>query len=379
MSNIVKRLLNLDLPAKKSAFLWGPRLSGKSYWIRQCLPDVLLIDLLKSDVFVEYALRPALLRERYSNMRGRIVIDEIQKLPALLDEVHWMIENTGASFLLTGSSARKLRRGHANLLGGRAWQRRMTPLTSREVDDFAPEKVILSGLLPPHYLAANPVEELRAYMANYLRDEISAEGAVRNLPAFGDFLRVAALTNGELLNVANIARECGVSVTAVRSYFEILEDTFLGYRLQPWRRAGKRRLIGAEKFYLFDAGVSNYLARRQPQPGTPEFGKSFEQLLFMELMAYRVYRAPEMEICYWRTSAGQEVDFIVDDKKLAIEVKASARVHDGDTAGLRALQEDGPVGKIILVCREPEPRRLGNIEIMPLLNFLDGLWAGEWC
>jgi len=211
---------------------------GKSFWVRQTLPDATLIDLLQSDVFAEYAARPALLRERYRERHPRlIVIDEIQKLPMLLDEVHWLIENAGLSFLLTGSSARKLRRGHANLLAGRAWRRTMVPLCAAEIGDLDLERAMVSGLLPPHYTSPEPREELRAYVGDYLREEVAGETLVRNLPAFAEFLRVAALTSSELLNYTNVARETGVSAKVVRTYFDILEDTWLGFRVPPWQKS----------------------------------------------------------------------------------------------------------------------------------------------
>lgn len=378
MRNIILRLLDLKLPRGKSAFLWGPRKCGKSYWIRHHLNDALLIDLLKTDTFAEYASRPALLRERHGEEKRIIVLDEVQKIPALLDEVHWLIENRRCSFLLTGSSARKLKRGHANLLGGRAWKRHMTPLTSREVSAFDPVKVVLSGLLPPHYLSETPEEELRAYVSDYLKEEIAAEALTQNIPAFSEFLRVAALTNGELLNYANVAREVGVSPKILRTYFDILEDTYLGFRVPPWRKSKNRRLIETEKFYLFDVGVSNYLARRKPAFGTPEFGKSFEQLILMELKAYQAYRDPEMTISFWRTSTGYEVDFIVNDKALAIELKASRRVHEADLRPMFALLEDGQVRRAVVVSFEAEPRKIsGVVEILPWRRFLDALWDGE--
>ncbi len=195
---IIKRLLSLNLPPKRSAFLWGPRKVGKSYWIAHHLPEATVIDLLKTDVFADYASRPSLLRERYQNHKGLIVIAEIQKIPALLDEVHWLMENSGLSFLLTGSSARKLRRGHANLLGGRAWRKTMTPLSAMEVDTIDLERVMLSGLLPPHYLSPEPLEDLRAYVADYLKEEIAAEALTQNIPAFHEFLRVASITSSAL-------------------------------------------------------------------------------------------------------------------------------------------------------------------------------------
>ncbi|HEV8716145.1 MAG TPA: DUF4143 domain-containing protein [Candidatus Binatia bacterium] len=368
-----------------SVFLWGPRKTGKSFWIKQHLPEATVIDLLKTDTLAEYAARPALLRERFGatvspHPRGPIVIDEIQKVPALLDEVHWLIENRGLTFLLTGSSARKLRRGHANLLAGRAWRREMKPLCFVEVEDLDLERVMVSGLLPPHFLSLDPLEDLRAYVSDYLREEIMAEGVVSNLPAFSEFLRVAATTSSELLNYTNVAREVGVSAKVVRGYFEILEDTLLGYRLRPWTRSARRRLIQTEKFYLFDVGATNYLMRRTPRIGTPEFGKSFEHYLFMELLAYRAYRAPELDIRYWRTSTGQEVDFLLDDRAVAIEVKASARVHEAELKSLTALSEDGSVKKRIVVSLETHPREvrdyLGPIVILPWRDFLVQLWSG---
>ncbi|HZE88773.1 MAG TPA: DUF4143 domain-containing protein [Verrucomicrobiae bacterium] len=385
MGKIISRLLDLPDAARHSVFLWGPRRTGKSWWIRENLPEAPLIDLLKTDVYTEYASRPALLRERYAakppGPRRPIVIDEIQKLPALLDEVHWLIENAKATFILTGSSARKLRRGHSNLLAGRARRREMRPLCYPEVDRFDPERLAWSGLLPPHYLSEDPIDDIRAYVNDYLKEEIVAEGVAVSLPAFSDFLRVAAITSSELLNYTNVAREVGVSAKVVHGYFDLLEDTLLGFRVAPWTKSRNHRVSLTPKFYLFDAGVSNFLARRRPQPGTPEFGKTIEQLVLMELMAYRAYRAPDMEIRYWRTSTGQEVDFVVNDREAAIEVKASARVPDVALRSLGVLGADGPVRRRIVVCLERQRRvvsdRHGEIEVLPLAPFLERLWAGK--
>jgi uncharacterized protein len=375
---IKKRILQLNLPDQQSAFLWGPRKVGKSYWIREHLSDIILIDLLKTDIFAEYISRPALLRERYSNSSKRIVIDEVQMVPDLLNEIHWLIENHKTPFLLTGSSPRKLRQKHANLLGGRAWRYTMAPLCYPEIKNFNLQKAILTGLLPPHLLSTNPLLDLRAYVADYLKEEIAAEAVVQNIPAFSEFLRVAAITSGELLNYANVARETGVSAKVVRQYFQILEDTLLGFRLQPWRRATTRRLVETEKFYLFDVGVSNYLAQRQPAPMTPEFGKSFEHFLLMELKAFQAYYNPELLLYYWRTSTGQEVDFILGDMEVAIEIKASKRVYESDAKGLKALTEAHPVKRTILVSFESEPKTLFNhVECLPWENFLNLLWNGE--
>jgi len=377
MKRIMKRALAIDLPPKRSAFLWGPRKTGKTFWLRHTYPRHVRIDLLQTDVFGEYAARPALLRERFQDHRGLIIVDEVQMVPELLNEVHWLIENQNLSFLLTGSSARKLRRKHANLLGGRAWRYTMHPLTFLETEGFDLEAVLVSGLLPPHFLSPDPIRDLRAYVADYLKEEIAAEAAIQSIPAFAEFLRVAALTNGELLNYTNVAREAGVSAKVVRGYFQMLEDTLLGFRVSPWRRSATRRMIETEKFYLFDVGVANYLGRRTPREGTPEFGKALEHYILMELKAYQAYRNPELEIRYWRTSTGMEVDFVLGEMEVALEIKGARRVHEGDLRGLSALIAEHKVKHPLLISLEREPRRLGaRIRALPWQHFLRELWSG---
>jgi predicted AAA+ superfamily ATPase len=377
MRKILRRRLSINLPQGRSAFLWGPRKTGKSFWVRQTFPDCPLIDLLKTDVFAEYASRPALLRERFTGHEGIVVVDEIQMVPSLLNEIHWLIENAGVQFLLTGSSARKLRRSHANLLGGRAWRFSMRPLTFGETEGFDIERAMISGLLPPHFLSPDPLSDLRAYVADYLKEEIAEEARVQNIPAFVEFLRVAAVTSCEQLNHTNVARESGVSAKVVRNYFQILDDTLLGTRLLPWTRSRGRRMVETEKFYLFDVGLANFLARRQPQLGTPEFGKSFEHYILMELLAYQAYRAPDLPLHYWRTSSGLEVDFVAGDMDVALEVKASARVHDGDLRGLRALLGEHHAKHALVVSMETEVRTTHDgIRILPWQQFLATLWDG---
>lgn len=378
MKRIKDRILDLSLPANRSAFLWGPRKTGKTYWINRHFADSVIIDLLKTDVFADYASRPSLLRERYQEYKELVVIDEIQMVPDLLNEIHWLIENTDVSFLMTGSSARKLRRRHANLLGGRAWRYTMAPLTYAETEGFDFEHIVVSGLLPPHFLSSDPVQDLRSYVADYLKGEIAAETVIQNIPAFAEFLRVAALTSGELLNYTNVGREVGVSAKVVRNYFQILEDTLLGFRIPPWRKVRNRRLIETEKFYLFDVGVANYLARRVPRIGTPEFGNSFEHYILMELKAYQAYRNPELDIRYWRTSTGFEVDFILGDMNVAIEAKGSHRIHSTHTRALRALLEEHTVKQAVIVSLEKQPRKPDSyIEVLPWKVFLEALWSGE--
>lgn len=384
MRHIFKRTLQLPDLSTNSVFLWGPRKTGKSRWIKDNLPNAIYIDLLKNDVFAEYAARPSLLRERYqfSPTKTPIVIDEVQKCPQLLDEVHWLIENAGRNFLLTGSSARRLRRQHANLLGGRAWRREMRPLCFAENPEMDLARAILHGLLPSHYLSEAPKEDLNAYISDYLKEEIAQEAVVQNLPAFADFLRVAAISSGELLNYTNCSREVGVSAKVIRSYFQILEDTLLGFRIPPWTKSKNRKLIETEKFYLFDVGVSNYLARRTPQPKTPEFGKSFEHLVLMELLAFKAYRSQELDISFWRTADKKEVDFIVNDKALVIEVKSSSLTTNHDLKTMRIIGEDGPIKTRILVSDEREPRIVsdpyGEIKILPWRDFFKMLWANEF-
>ena len=255
----------------------------------------------------------------------------------------------------------------------------MVPLSIQEVDILDLEKVMISGLLPPHFLSPNPLEDLRAYVADYLKEEIAAEALTQNLPAFREFLRVAAMTNSELLDYANVARETGVSAKIVRTYFDILEDTYLGFRIPPWKSSKNRRMILTEKFYFFDMGVANYLARRQPLPGSSEFGKSFEHYILMELRAYQTYRNPELPITFWRTSTGTEVDFILGDKELALEIKSSKRIHEEDLRGLKIIEEDGKVGHRVVVSMEEEPRTVaGGIVILPWRQFLKNLWKGDY-
>lgn len=310
------------------------------------------------------------------------MIDEIQKLPALLDEVHWLIENRGLHFALCGSSARKVRRGAANLLGGRAIRYELHGLTASELGrDFDLDRLLNHGYLPRIYEASRPARMLDAYIADYLKEEVAAEGLVRNLPTFSDFLDVAALSDGELVNFSNIARECRVSSHTTRSHFEILEDTLLGRWLPAYRKRPKRRVIGAPKFYFVDVGVVNRLARRgELRAGSELYGKAFENWVFHELSAFVSYRGEGgRQLSYWRLASGIEVDFIVGDMQVAIEAKSSERITRDHLQGLRSLAEDHPrVGRRIVVCREPRARTTDDgIEILPVATFVRRLWGGE--
>ena len=377
-----QRALALPKRPRDSFFLWGPRQTGKSTLLRATYPQSIWIDLLKTDELVRYLQRPALLREELDADATRriVVLDEIQKVPGLLDEVHWLIENRARVFALCGSSARKVRRTQANLLGGRAVRRELLGLVSAEVGrEFDLVRALNHGYLPRHYLADDAGDRIRAYVSDYLREEIAQEALVRNLPAFSGFLSAAALSEGSIVNFANIARECGVSGPTVREYFQILADTLLGRFLAAWTRRSKRRTIQAPKFYFADVGVVNALARRgRLEPGSELFGRAFENWVHHELQAYTHYRRRGWELAYWRLASGIEVDFVVGDMELALEAKASARITTDHLKGLRALVADHPrVRRRILVCLEPRARRTADgIEIVHWRRFAEDLWSG---
>jgi predicted AAA+ superfamily ATPase len=378
---VLERGLKLPGRPTTSFFLWGPRQTGKSTLLRAIYPKAHRIDLLSAREFVRYARDPGVLREELASARVRFaVVDEVQKVPALLDEIHWLIENRGIVFALCGSSARKLRRGHANLLGGRAVRYELHGLVSAEIGSrFDVIRAVNHGYLPRHYLADDPRPLLRAYVDDYLKEEIAAEGLTRNLPAFADFLAAAALADGQLVNYATIARDCGVSAYTVREYFQILIDTLLGTRLPAYRTRPKRRLIQADKFYFTDTGVVNHLARRgELEPGGEIFGHAFESWVFHELSTYRAYHGFAFELAYWRLASGIEVDFVVDDCRVAIEAKATRQVHADHLRGLRELAGDQPVRRRVVVSLDARPRRTDDgIEILPARTFAERLWAGE--
>ena len=380
-----ERSLKLPEPGVESFFLWGPRQTGKSTLLRQKYRGGRWIDLLKAGEFRRYVSRPELLRQEIDAERPaparQIVIDEIQKVPALLDEVHWLIENRGLNFALCGSSARKVRRGAANLLGGRAMRYELHGLSATELGrEFDLDRMLNHGYLPRIYAATRPRRMLDAYVADYLKEEVAAEGLVRDLPTFSAFLDVAALSDGEIVNFSNIARECGVSSHTTKSHFRILEDTLLARWLPAFRKRPKRRVIGSPKFYFVDVGVVNRLAKRgELLPGSELYGKAFENWVFHELTTFASYQEFDGGLSYWRLASGVEVDFILGDMQLAIEAKSSARITRNHLAGLRSLAHDHPrVARRIVVCREPRARRLNDgIEILPAATFARRLWSGD--
>lgn len=381
-----KRMQYLNMSAQETCFLWGPRQTGKTTLLTMLFPHAIRYDLLLATDYQRLMHEPSLIREQCNAMdldgttqRDPIVIDEIQKIPALLDEVHWLIENKGLRFILCGSSARKIKRGHANLLGGRAVRYELYPLVFAEIPDFSLIKALNCGLIPRHYKAAKPQRLIQSYIGDYLKEEIVAEALTRNIPAFSRFLEAAALSNGEILNYTNIARECGVSSPTVKEYFQILEDTLIGRQLPAFRKRKKRRLISGPKFYFFDLAPVIHLTRRgKVVPGSELFGRAFEHYIWMEITAHSSYSELFYPISYWRTSSGFEVDFVLGDHEIAIEVKSTELANATHLKGLRTFNEEYSIRRSILVSLDPVPRKTEDqIEILPWQVFLTQLWQGE--
>jgi predicted AAA+ superfamily ATPase len=379
----ITRILDLGaLARKKSFFLLGPRSTGKSFLVREQLAGkAAVIDLLRSDVFLRLSSDPSLLESLIDGQRrdaaAPVVIDEVQKLPLLLDEVHRLIEERRMHFVLTGSSARKLRRGHTNLLGGRAWTANLYPLTSAEIPQFDLRRFLRYGGLPPVVLGDDPDEELHAYVRTYLHEEIQAEGLVRRLPAFTRFLTMAALTNGQMLNFAKLGGDAGLPAATVREHYLLLEDTLAGFLLPAWTKSKKRKAIATAKFYLFDTGVAHALAgTRSLDRNSDLYGRSFEHFIAMELRAYLGYRRRPEELAYWRSVSDHEVDFIVGDHA-AIEVKATRGVGASDLRGLHALAEEKLVRQLLLVSEDSVETKRGPVRCLPWRTFVDELWGDE--
>lgn len=375
----ISRTLDLvNLLKQKSFFLLGPRATGKSTLVRQQLPEAKVYDLLDSRLFTRLAKDPGLLAEETRGDSSIVVIDEIQKLPALLDEVHRLISQDQKTFLLTGSSARKLKRGAANLLAGRAWQADFFPLTSHEIPDFDLLKYLNRGGLPSVYLGKSPKEDLESYVSLYLKEEIQSESLTRSLPSFASFLDAIALSNNEEINLESFARDCGVSPATVRNYIQILEDTLIGFPLYGFTKTKKRKAISRMKHYLFDVGVVNTLCNRGEIALKSElFGKAFEQFMIQEIRAYLSYRRLHLPMSYWRSLSQFEVDLIVG-QEWALEIKGTAQVQERHLKGLLALKEEGLIRNYGVVSLDPEFRKTSDgISIYPWQSFLQALWNGE--
>ncbi|MBQ6565730.1 MAG: ATP-binding protein [Treponema sp.] len=387
MQYIARKLDLTKLLSSKSLFLFGPRQTGKSSFIKNQVAreDIALFwTLLDGRLRLKVIADPGLLRQEVEQRKLHdcvIVIDEIQKCPELLDEVHFLIEERGIRFLLTGSSARKLKDTGVNLLGGRAWQRHFHPLCFPEVggsEDYTLPFIFEHGLLPSMFLSQDVEEDLAAYVDSYLTEEIAAEGAARNIPAFARFLNTAALTNAQLVNYTNIANDAQLPVQTVRQWYDVLTDTLLGYQVGPFSKTEKRKAVSSSKFYFFDIAIARAL-RNIPAPalGTAEAGEYFEQLVCMELTAWIDYERPRSKLTFWRSKSGLEVDFCVDTV-LAVEVKLSSSISDKQLKGLRALREEGIFRHYVVVCQEEHPRAVDGMEILPWKYFFERLWAGDY-
>ena len=377
---ILDRILTIPELEEDSVFLWGARQTGKSTLLKNIYPEAHYYDLLLPDVYSRLQRKPERLIQELQHLDHNelVIIDEVQMLPNLLNAVHWLIVNRDIRFLLCGSSARKLKRLGANMLGGRAVRRQLFPLVSREIPDFDIVKAVNNGMLPRHYLINDPWNRLEGYIGNYLQQEIEAEARSRNLSTFSRFLEVAALTDGEMVNYQNIATDCGVSANTIKAYFDILQETMIGYYIPAFRNVQKRRLIKAPRFYFFDVGIVNYLCnRRKMEPGSTDFGHGFEHLIVQELMAYLSYTHSRKTISYWRTTSGYEVDIIYGDAEVAIEVKASSEVQSRHLKGLKAFSEEHPAARAIIVSLDAAYRRINQVEVWPVTQFLNALWNGD--
>ena len=379
------RSLNIELPRGQSAFLWGPRKTGKSTLLRRRFPLSARFDLLDTRLLLEFTRAPWRLSERIraldrAQRKQPILIDEVQKVPAILDEVHRLIESEGLCFVLCGSSARKLRRRGANLLGGRAWRCSLHPLTWSEIPGFDLLRALNHGLVPSHYDSSAPQRALAGYVDDYLKEEVFEEGLTRNAPAFARFFEALSFSHGELVNYSNVARDCGVSSKTVKEYFQILVDTLVGVLVEPFGRRRSRAVITkAPKFYLFDVGVAGHVTgRRIERAAGPEFGRALEHFILMEILAYRSYRERDFPVRFWRTRSGLECDFVLGrDGEVAIEVKGGANVGRRELRGLRAFAEEHRPREAIVVCNEGAVRRTGDgVWVLPWEEFLGRLWGG---
>lgn len=387
-----KRYLRLNLPEKESAYLIGARKTGKSTYLEELYPNSVRFDFLSTKLFYKYSLAPWEFREDIlkldqDQIKLPIIVDEVQKIPAVMDEIHWLIENTDCHFILCGSSTRKMKKAGVNLLGGRALKFHFFPLVYPEIkEEFDLLKIFNNGLIPKHYIAHDAKHMLKTYVEDYLAGEIKAEGLVRNLTSFGRFLESLAYSHGEQLNFTNISREVGVHAGTIKEYYQILEDTLVGYLVFPYtKRASRRMITSMPKFYLFDVGIANRLMNRRFNTTEGiEAGKALEHYLFLELFAYIGLNILDHKISYWRTSTGIEVDFVVHipaRDPIPIEVKISQNIHKPELKNLKIFMQEYKVKVAYLVCQTDSARKIlcdeGEIIIYPIKEFLEDLWKGK--
>lgn len=368
----------LTAPEKKSFFLFGPRGTGKSSWVKSRFPDALYLDLLEADLYNDLLARPGRLSEMIpSGFKGWVVLDEVQKIPSLLDEIHRLIENRGCRFALTGSSARKLRRKGVNLLAGRALTYFMFPLTVPELGgDFRLDHSLRWGQLPGAYVEQDAKRYLESYVKTYLQEEVQQEGLTRNLGNFSRFLEAASFSQAGVLDITNVARDCAVERKVVENYFVILEDLLLAFRLPVFAKRAKRRMAFHPKFFFFDAGVFRTLRPMGPLDLPEEAeGAALETLFFQELRALNAYRDLGYSLHYWRTSDGQEVDFVAYGSRgiKAFEIKRASRISRSDLSGLKNFRKDYPMASVALIYGGNRREEIEGIPILPFKDCLTGL------
>ena len=375
-----RRIFDIENKLDEGMFLFGARQTGKSTLLKERFKGAIYYDLLNPDIRKAFKRNPNSLKEAlWDRAAGTLVIiDEIQKVPELLDIVHSLMVDKGLWFILSGSSSRKLKRSGANTLGGRAIPETLFPLVWPEVTDFQLDRAVQNGMIPRHYMVEDATKRLSGYVKVYMDEEIREEGEVRELDAFERFMEVAAISDGEILNYSNIASDCGVSAKTVKSYFQILYDTLIGYEIPAYRKEIKRRIIQAPRFYYFDVGLANYLlGRHSLKRGTDAYGHAFEHLVIQEIIAYKGYNDKREEISYWRTYDKKEVDAVIGDAKVGIEIKSSEQLKTKHKAGLKAFKEEHPECRLILVSLDPITRKSGDVELIYVLDFLKMLWNGE--
>ena len=380
ISIMYHRIFDIENRLDEAMFLFGGRQVGKSTLLKERFPKAVYIDLLNSELRNRYRQHPEEFRESLLRHAPEtlVIVDEIQKVPDLLDEVHWLMVNRGLFFVLSGSSARKLKKSGANNLGGRAIPETLFPLVSAEIPDFDLDRAIQNGMIPRHYMVANARNRLKSYIELYLKEEIIEEAAVQKVDDFIRFLEVAAISNGEMLNYENVATDCGVSANTVKAYYQILCDTLLGFEVPAYRKVIKRKLSKSSRFYFFDVGIANYLTgRHHLAPKTPEYGHAFEHLVMQEIVAYLGYKGIEEKLTYWHTYDDIEVDAVIGDARVAIEIKSADSIQTNHKKGLVEFAKEHPNVKQILVSRDRISRRSGDIDLYYVTDFFKALWNDE--
>lgn len=380
ITDMYRRIFDIENRLDEAMFLFGGRQTGKSTLLKERFPKAVYIDLLKSDVRNRFKQHPEEFRESLMRYPPEtlVIVDEIQKVPDLLDEVHWLMVEKGLWFILSGSSARKIKKSGANNLGGRAIPETLFPLVSAEIPDFDLERAVQNGMIPRHYAVANARNRMRSYIDLYLKEEIIEEALVQNADEFVRFMEVAAIMDGEILNYENVASDCEVSANTVKAYYKILVDTLLGFEVPAYRKVIKRKLYKAPRFYYFDVGIANHLTKRYLlAPRTPEYGHAFEHLIMQEIAAYLGYTNSDEKLTYWHTYENLEVDAVIGDARVAIEIKSKEHIDHDDKKGVTEFAKEHPDTRQIIVSRDRISRRSGDVDLYYVTDFFKALWAGE--